>query len=152
MEIETKLEFKDYRKLVFICTYRNLIIIVLTLVFFIICIWNFNIASLLSFLLYFSILQIIIHFSAKKHYTTNKALQEKIIYEFTDDKILIKGETFYSEFYWEKIYLIEELKDFILIYQSNSTANIISKKSFGNQIKEFRNSVKHKSIKTKFLK
>ena len=62
---------------------------------------------------------------------------------------MVRGETFTSEMDWSKIHKILELKDWVLIYQSNSTANIIKKEYFGEKIEEFRALVRNKGIKAK---
>gem|GEM_PF-690254 len=92
-----------------------------------------------------------IYRSAKKNFTTYGRLQEKIFYEFTQDQIKISGETFNSEFSWDKTYKILELNNWILIYQNRIAANIIPKESFGENLDEFKRYVKNKPrIKNNF--
>jgi hypothetical protein len=79
-----------------------------------------------------------IYRSAKKSFSSNERINEKIIYEFTEDKIKITGETFNSELSWEKTYKILELKNWFLIYQSSLIANVIPKNAFGDDLKEFK--------------
>ena len=68
-----------------------------------------------------------IYRSAKKSFSSNGRLQEKMIYELTVDKIIITGETFKTEMDWTKLHKIQELKDWILIYNNKFNANIIPK-------------------------
>jgi len=96
------------------------------------------------------ILPISIYWSAKRSFSTNKRLQEKIIYEFTNENIIIKGETFNSELNWSKTYRIMELNNWILIYQSRLTANVIPKKSFDSQLATFKEIIRSNNIKAKF--
>jgi hypothetical protein len=95
------------------------------------------------------ILPFSIYRNGKKNFSSHGRLQEKIIYEFTDEKIKIVGETFNSELDWTKTYKIAELKDWILIYQNRQIANILPKESFGEKISDFRSLVKRKNVKAK---
>jgi hypothetical protein len=105
-------------------------------------IFGFAIVALLPFLIYRS---------AKKNYSTHGRLQERIIYNFTEERITITGETFSSELSWEKTYKIEELRDWILIYQNNIIANIIPKANFGGNLNEFKDWIRKKTfIKNNF--
>lgn len=90
-----------------------------------------------------------IYFNARKNFSTHGLIKEKIIYEFTDDKICHTGETFHYEMDWTKIYKIVEMKNWILIFQNRQIANTIPKESFGENLMEFRNLVKSKNIKAK---
>jgi len=90
---------------------------------------------------------------AKKNFTSHARLQEKISYEFTEDKIIITGDTFNSEMDWTKTHKITELKNWFLMYQNIQIANLLPKDAFtDSQIIEFRNLVKSKNIKAKLKK
>ena len=93
-----------------------------------------------------------IYIGGKKNFSSNARLQEKISYEFTDEKIKQIGETFNSDMDWTKIYKILELKDWILIYQNRQIANIIHKESFGDNLNEFKDLVKSKGVRAKLRK
>jgi hypothetical protein len=90
-----------------------------------------------------------IYRAGKKNFSSHGRLQEKITYEFTDEKIRQTGETFNSDMDWTKIYKVQELKEWILIYQNTQIANLIPKESFGDNLQEFRELVKRKGIKAK---
>jgi len=162
MKIETRLEFKSYLKLMYTLTYRKPIFIFIIIYLLVVVLLNIFIFSDINFLLgdtyyiplfiafYFIVLlPISIYFNSRKIYSTNGLLKEKIIYEFTDEKISHTGETFYTEMDWTKIYKIVEMKQWILIYQSKVHVNIISIESFGDNLMEFRNLVRSKKIKAK---
>ncbi len=87
--------------------------------------------------------------SGKKNFSSHGMLQEKIIYEFTDEKIKITGESFSSELDWAKFYKIVELKQWILFYQNKQIANILPKEAFGEDIDAFRRLVKSTGVKAK---
>jgi len=162
MKIETRLDFKSYIKLMFSLTYKKpimIFIIIYLLVVLVMAIFIFSDLKFLFgetydiplFLAFYIIiaLPILIYFNARKNFSTNGLIKEKIIYEFTDDKICHTGETFYSEKDWTKVYKIVEMKHWILIYQSRQIANLIPKESFGDNLMEFRNLVRSKKIKAK---
>ncbi len=162
MIIETKLQFKDYLKLMYILTYRKPVMILLTIlgslmfvgaIFYFLgfqvpvdeppyfqIVFGFFIIAVLPFSVYRS---------SKKNFISHGRLQEKITYEFTEEKMKQTGESFNSEMDWSKIFKVQELRNWILIYQSKQLANILPKSSFGDNLNEFKNLVKSKNIKAK---
>jgi hypothetical protein len=163
MTIETKLDFKRYLKLMYTLTYLKPIMIFLTLIGIIMFIFsilhflkfNIHVDGPPFFQLFFgflviAILPFSIYRNARKNFSSHGRLQEKIIYEFTDEKIKVTGETFKSEMDWTGTHKIVELKEWILIYQNRLIANIIPKDSFGEDLVEFKILAKGKGIKTKF--
>lgn len=75
-----------------------------------------------------------------------------MIYEFTNDKIIISGESFHTELSWDKTYKVLELNKWILIYQSRLAANILAKEAFGDQLDAFKTLVKSTKIRNNFKK
>jgi len=162
MKIETKLDFKRYLKLTYVLLYRKPVMIFLTicgLLMFILSILYFlGSKSLFADPPYFQVvfglfvialLPFSIYKSARKNFSSHGRLQEKITYEFTDEKIKLIGESFNSEMSWDKTYKILELKNWILIYQNRQAINILPKDSFGENLTEFKALVKSKNIKSK---
>jgi hypothetical protein len=164
MKIETRLDFRKYLKLMYYLTYKKpwtIIITIIGLTMLIISILYFLgykmtlerppyaqlIIGLIVIFIPISILR-----SAKKFFSSNGRLQEKMIYEFTVDKIIIIGETFKTEMDWTKLYKIQELRDWILIYNNKFNANIIPKDSFGEELIEFKKIVFANNIKSNFKK
>lgn len=161
MTVNTKVDFQDYSKLMFTLSYRKPIMILLTLA---------GITMLITSLLYFAgvdipfdeppffqlvfgfaivfLLPFSIYRTSKKNFYSHSKLQERMIYEFTDEKVLINGESFNSEFDWKSVFKISELNDWILIYQSNQIANLLPKKAFGEDLEAFKTLVKGKNIKS----
>jgi hypothetical protein len=90
--------------------------------------------------------------SARKAFSSHGRIQERMIYEFTLDKIIITGETFKTEMDWTKLYKIQELKDWILIYNTKLNANVIPKESFGEELIEFKKLVLDNKTKSNFKK
>lgn len=92
------------------------------------------------------------YFRLKNAFFSNKKIQEEIIYTFTDEKVQTKGETFEGDFAWNTVYKIKETKDWLLIYQSKITMNMVPKKYFSDsQISELRNIIKKSNVKAKLL-
>jgi hypothetical protein len=165
MTIATKLHFKGYLNLMYHLTYRNSIMVFLTMLglvmFFGSILYFVGIKIPVDSPPYFQLIfgffvlgfiPLSVYRKSKKNFFSHGKLQEKIIYEFTDEKITLKGETFHSEMEWTKIYIIAELKDWILIYQNRQIANLIPKGSFGDKIDEFKTLVKKKAVKAKLRK
>jgi len=92
------------------------------------------------------------YFRLKNAFFSNKKIQEEIVYTFTDEKVQTKGETFEGDFAWNTVYKIKETKDWLLIYQSKTTMNMVPKKYFSDsQISELRNMIKKSNVKAKLL-
>lgn len=161
MIIETKVELKDYIKLMYILTYRRrgmiianimgLLLFSFTIMYFVGIIESaeFPWMPVAFSVLIVVLLPLSVYFSAKKNYKTHSRLQEKVIYEINDDTINITGESFSSEMTWNKTYKVVELNDWFLFYQNKLVANIIPKQSIGNDRYELREIVKNQKIKNK---
>lgn len=105
------------------------------------------------FMIIFLILILRSYFSFKKAFYSNKNIQEKISYRFTDEKVYLKGETFESDFAWQNVFRVKENKDWFLIYQSRTTMNMIPKKYFEkNQIHEIRDLIVKNKVKAQLRK
>jgi hypothetical protein len=98
------------------------------------------------------LLPVFIYINSKKNFATHARLHEQIIYEFNEDKILMTGESFKAEMDWTKLYRIDELSNWILIYQSKTIANVIPKYSFGGGLGDFKKLVISKKIESRFKK
>jgi hypothetical protein len=165
MIVETIMTKKDYRNLMLLITYSRPMTIFIT----IIAVFSFvpSILYLLGAKLPFNnppyaqmifgvviifILPFMIVRGANKAYESHLRLQEKMIYDFTQEGIKITGESFKSEMNWTKVYKVKERKNWILIYQSQQVANIIKKESLGDNLIEFRELVKKQGIKSSLKK
>jgi len=162
MIIETKIDFKSYLKLMLTLTYRTPGTIVLSIIGFILILISvlyfvginlmFNEPPYLQIALGFFIMAFLpfsTYRNARKNYLTYDLLQEKIIYEFTDEKIIETGETFDSEMDWTEIYSVLELNDWIIIYHISGSANFLPKESFGENLNEFKELIKRINIPAK---
>lgn len=72
-------------------------------------------------------------------------------YEFDIEGVKITGESFKSEFTWDKVYKVSESRRWIMIWQNKIVSNIISKKNFkGNDLENFKEIVsKQYNLKNK---
>jgi hypothetical protein len=164
MRIETQVSFKEYLRLMLGLTYKKPFLVFLLCVGIILIIGSilyligfkvpFDSPPYYQLIFAFSIIFLLpffVYLSAKKTFSSSGRFQERIVYEFLDDYIKITGESFNSELTWEKTYKITELRNWIFIYQNRLVANIIPKKSFGNNLSEFKELVKRKTyIKNNF--
>lgn len=92
------------------------------------------------------------YFRLKNAFYSNKKIQEEIVYTFTDEKVQTKGETFEGDFAWNTVYKIKETKDWLLIYQSKTTMNMVPKKYFSqSEIIELRKIIGKNNVKAKLL-
>lgn len=90
------------------------------------------------------------YFRLKNAFYSNKKIQEEIIYTFTDEKVQTKGETFDGDFTWNTVHRVKETKDWLLIYQSKTTMNMIPKKYFSpSEIIELRNIIEKNNLKAR---
>jgi hypothetical protein len=165
MIIETKLEQKEFIKVMFILTYRKPLYILFTSLGFLpllIPAFYFHegailpmsdiIVQLICSSYFFVFLPITIYYNARKNFSTNVRIQEKITYEISESKIKCTGETFTSERTWEKLHKILELNNWIILYESRSTGSFIPKEAFGDRLTEFKDLVRSKPFIKQKLK
>jgi hypothetical protein len=69
------------------------------------------------------------YFRAKIGFRSNKRLNEPITTEFSEKGINQRGESFTSNFTWEKLYKVKITNGWLLLYQNRLVANIIKLKS-----------------------
>lgn len=67
--------------------------------------------------------------ASKRHYESNKLIQDEMIYSFNDSGIECKSERAFSQIKWDEIFKVYISKDFFVIFLSNLTVWIIPKKN-----------------------
>ncbi len=165
MKIETKIELKDYIKLMFILTYRKgsiifssmmgvflAIITVASLTGGMIRSDGFPVMPLVLSIVMLILIPASVYYSATKNYKTHSRLQETITYEIDNEIIQSTGESFNSEMDWSKMHKVLELNDWFLLYQNKMVANLIPKQAIGEQLYELREIIKKQNIKYKLKK
>jgi hypothetical protein len=78
-----------------------------------------------------------------RNYRSSNYLTEPLEVKILRDGIKMRGESFFTEINWDKIYKIVEYKNWFLIYQNTLSAIIIPKNVFDdNQLDQFTNILK----------
>lgn len=165
MRFQTKVTAEMYAKLTLGLAYRKLWVIIILILG---CFWIGLAAADLLGIVYngkpwiflgagvFFVFYIpySIYRNAKKNFLSNQKIQETIAYEFIDNQMLVKGETFEANYDLETLNRVEELKDWFLVYHSNQVGNLIPKSQLSPQeIIELRDIFKNlKQVKLKLAK
>jgi len=88
-----------------------------------------------------------IYFKSKKLFSSHQRIQELITYQFHENGVNVTGESFNSNFDWEKLYKIKKVRNWLLLYQSKIVANIIKLDSFeNNDYEKLRKFLKAKNL------
>ena len=98
-------------------------------------IYQYITLSLISF-----VQPLVILLTIKRNYDSSNHLGEPLEINVTQNEINVRGESFYLEIAWNKIFKIEEAKRWFLIYQNNLSAILVSKKSLTTRdMEKFKN-------------
>ncbi len=142
MKFESQINLNQFIKLTYILYYKKALVICLTIAGLIMLITSLlfyaGIASTiykdnpptyqLTLGLFFVFgFPVIIYFSTMKNFAASQRLHEKIEYDFNYENLKMTGNSFKTEFTWEKSYKIEELSQWFLIYQNKRAVNLIPK-------------------------
>lgn len=163
IEIRTKIELKEYIKLIYILSYRQKGTIIVNAICILLCPLIFlHFMGLLTLpsieiLIGLSIVPlllfpIMIYFSAKNTFTTHSRIHEEIIYQIDPNQIRIIGESFKAELDCDKLYKIVEVKNWFLFYENQTSAHSIPKRCIGNQKQELRAMIGQQPVKSKLRK
>jgi hypothetical protein len=74
----------------------------------------------------------VIYWTIKRNYESSNHLREPLEITVDHRELSMKGQSFYTEIAWNKVFKIEEEKKWFLIYQNNLSAILISKKDLSN--------------------
>jgi hypothetical protein len=79
-------------------------------------------------IIFSAILPLLTWFRAKKLYNARSSrAKEKINYEFLDNQLEIRGESFNATLSWDKIHKVTATKNWVFIWQNSQYANCIPK-------------------------
>jgi hypothetical protein len=147
--------FKEYRNLLFGLAYKKPVMKILLCVDLLSILW---ILAYYSRLLpvpkpliyqYITVMLItlvqpgVIYWTIKRNYESSNHLREPLEIKITPTEIKIKGDSFYTEIAWDKVFKIDEQVNWFLVYQNTLSAIIIPKKGFHNaELLKFRNILK----------
>ncbi|HUS03206.1 MAG TPA: YcxB family protein [Chitinophagaceae bacterium] len=151
IKIKSKISFKQYRKLLFSLAYKKPMMKFLLCIAFAMVVWiagyylhllpvpRPQIYQYITLVLITVVQPLVIYFTIKQNYYSSNHLGEQLEIQLTPGEIKMHGQSFYTEITWKKIYKIDELTNWFLIYQNSLSAIIIPKASFhGSQLQEFK--------------
>jgi len=157
MKLKAKVTIRQYLKILFSLTYSKPIMIFLISFAVLLVLWislyQFSILNLpepviyqyIALLLIAVIQPTVIFITIIRNYYSSNHLRETLDMHLAEDRIKIRGESFYMEILWSKIYKVVEKKNWFLIYQNNLSAILIPKKNLSPeqiiQIQEILGSV-----------
>jgi hypothetical protein len=150
MTIKTKISFKEYVLLLYRLTYKKTVMKLLLVVAVAMLVWIVGyytnilpvpkptIYQYTTFFLITIVQPTVIYTTIRKNYRSSSHLKEELKIEFTATEIKMHGDSFYTVLEWAKIYKVQELKDWVLIYQNSLSAIIIPKSSLIGKLREFK--------------
>ncbi|MEY4902926.1 MAG: hypothetical protein RLZZ292_741 [Bacteroidota bacterium] len=155
--IKTKLSEKDYINVTFVLLYSKpfmkffmgtiafaIISSLLVAIYFPITSYSQRLIPIVIGL----IMPLTAYFSAKKSYAAYPRISETIEYQFEEDNLVIKGESFNSQLTWDKIYKVTQKKNWLLIWQNSQMANIIPQRDLlEGQIKDLKTILNRHNVK-----
>ncbi|MBK6643227.1 MAG: YcxB family protein [Bacteroidetes bacterium] len=139
MQIKSNVTFKEYVKLLYKLTYERPVmklilafagIILVWIIFYYLSIFDLPeplIYQYLTLVLIFIVQPIVIYTTIRRNYFSSNYLMEPLEMEITSHEIKIKGDSFYLEIKWHKIYKIVEKPRWFLLYQNSLSAILIPK-------------------------
>lgn len=90
------------------------------------------------------------YFMARLNYNSNQRLREPMEYIFSDDKLTVQGESYSTQFTWEKLYKVTQTKNWIFIWQNRMSATPIAKKDLSDRdISEIKTLLDFHQVKNK---
>lgn len=89
-------------------------------------------------------------FMVKRNFKNSYRLHEPITYDFSDEGYVVTGETFNSKSNWAKVYKVQIIKGWLLLYQNRMVANIIKiEPAHEENIEELKQFLKTGNFNTK---
>jgi hypothetical protein len=158
LTFQTQLNREDYVKVSYHITYRKfamkfmtgLGIFMMVLGLFLFIVEGTFSWFVMLFAFYLAVgLPLMIKFSARRNYRSNKRISEKIRYDIDREFIELTGDSFTSKLTWDKVYNVTETKEWLLIWQNSQVANVVPKRDLKeDEIQVFKSIVKgQKGIK-----
>jgi hypothetical protein len=92
----------------------------------------------------------IIYFASKRGFKRNK-INEPIDYQFDEDYVSMKGDSFESKYAWQKVYKVTETKNWLMIWHNSQVANPIHKRYLlPSELDTIKDLVHRKGLKNNF--
>ena len=88
--------------------------------------WNSDISAIGFFLVYFAVVYPLLSwYMVRRSFKGNQRIQEPIIYRLSEQGIVCTGESFSSNYSWDKLYKVQTYHGWLLLYQSSLGYNLI---------------------------
>lgn len=155
MQIKSNVTFKEYLKLLYKLTYERPVmklilafagIILLWIIFYYLNIFNLPepiIYQYITLVLIIIVQPIVIYTTIRRNYFSSNYLMEPLEMEITSQEIKIKGDSFYLEIKWHKVFKIVEKGNWFLLYQNSLSAILIPKNVMSDdEVDKFRRILK----------
>ncbi len=152
MKIITRISLNEYLKILFGLAYRKPIMlfllgfslfVILWIILYFLNIFNLPRPLFYQYLaigLILLVQPLVILLTIRRNYFSSNHLRESLEMEVSKEDFKIKGESFYLELIWDKVFKIVEHSQCFLIYQNNLSAVIILKKDLNpDEMIEIRN-------------
>jgi len=75
----------------------------------------------------------VIYLTVKRNYESSNHLREELEITLKEDQIEVQGQSFLTVIAWKKVFKIDEIKNWFLIYQNNLSAILIGKKDLSEK-------------------
>ncbi len=165
MKIETKLVKKEYLKLLFYWFYSKPSVISISIVGLLM--FSFSLLYFIGFNIpfgnkpYFQLIfggliifyiPLLVFITVNKSFSSKGKLNEKIIYDFSEQKYSVVGESFKSESLWNDYHLVKETNNWFVLFQNKILIYAIPKASLEDNLSEFRNLIRNSKVKSKLKK
>jgi len=159
IQFKSQIEYEEYRNLIFGLSFKRPIFLImfgLILLNIINMFTNKNISYIDQNLIFPIILglsvvvfaPLIIYYQTRQVYKSSKLFHENINYSIDNNSVKMNGVTFESELKWTHFYKIKETKNFFMLYQGKTIANLLDKKNMNNgDINEFRLFIRSLNLK-----
>lgn len=164
IEVESQINLKEYIKLMYSLTYRKPLMLISTIVVLLMVVvtlknsivrdnWvDFPYQSLLLGIIILIVIPASIYWSSKRNFNSTPRIRERMVYTFEKEEFHILGESFNSSMSWDKVFKVQETKQWLLIYHNKIVASLIPRSSFSAE--EYENVkeliLSHPELKTNF--
>ena len=137
MLIKTRLTEKDYINATFVILFSRIGVKIFLTIYLLaifsgglikIILGKIDYLQLISPFFFLILFSAVIYFRIKKNFAKNPRTNETIEYLFESEMLIIKGESFSSQFTWSKIPNVVLTKNWLLIWQNRQMANAIPRR------------------------
>lgn len=163
VKVSTQLTFDDFKRYNFYLLYRNKAMWILRIIGGIIILFAIMalfsdapslidiFTSLLMGLILIGVSPLMILLFAKRNFSSNKELREPIAYEFDEQFVSSSNAYAQTKTPWSNFFKVAVTKNWLVLYRSRQTANIIPRRYFTQQqIETIKQHVLSNKVKATF--